>query len=112
MKMPNHFGVVEYELTEPGEAYKTVWLIKDFERPPQSATVDFFFKKLLTLNRDKNKWEYNGISKPVTYVLNADYNLNAKVREHYALPLSYDYCSSCVESYPHRIYYSNQSFQE
>lgn len=110
--MPNHFGVVEYELTEPGEAYKTVWLIKDFERPPQSATVDFFFKKLLTLNRDKNKWEYNGISKPVTYVLNADYNLNAKVREHYALPLSYDYCSSCVESYPHRIYYSNQSFQE
>lgn len=111
-QMPNQSPTVEYHLTEPGEAYKGVYLIKDFERPPQSSIVDFFFRKLLTFNRDKNKWEYNGISKPVTYVLNADYNLNAKVREHYALPLSYDYCSSCVESYPHRIYYSNQSFQE
>lgn len=111
-QMPNNSPTVEYHLTQPGEAYKGVYLAQDFERPPQSAIVDFFFRKLLTFNRDKNKWEYNGISKPVTYVLNADYNLNAKVREHYALPLSYDYCSSCVESYPHRIYYSNQSFQE
>lgn len=111
-QMPNQSPTVEYELTQPGEAYKGVHLTKDFERLPQSSIVDFFFRKLLTFDRDKNKWEYNGISKPVAYVLNADYNLNAKVREHYALPLSYDYCSSCVESYPHRIYYSNQSFQE
>lgn len=111
-QMPNYYTTVEYHLTEAGRAYSGVWLSQDFERLPQSSITDFFFRKLLTFDRDKNKWVYNGISKPITYVLNADYNLNAKVREHYALPLSYDYCSSCVESFPHRVYYSNQSFQE
>ena len=110
--MPDNSSDVESNLTDAGRAYSGVWLSKDFERIPRNYIMDYFFRKLLTLNKEKNKWEYNGISKPVTYVLNADYNLNAKVREHYALPLSYDYCSSCVESYPHRIYYSNQSFQE
>ena len=42
-----------------------------------------------------------------------EFNMNEnKEKIYYHLPLEYDCCSECNEKFPHRIHYSEQSFQE
>lgn len=55
---------------------------------------------------------YTGISTPQVYLVNPDHYVTTGIKRYYAIPLEYDCCSDCTESYPHRIHYSLQSFQE
>jgi hypothetical protein len=62
-------------------------------------------------DRNDNK-EYIGLALGELYKLNPDYLRINKEKIFYHLPLEYDCCSECQENFPHRIHYSEQSFQE
>ena len=80
-----------------------------------STTLDaHMFKKLTTLNTERKKSgrEYIGLALPEMYLLNGDYKRRNRQKLFNHLPLEYDCCSDCTETFPHRIHYSEQSFQE
>ena len=85
----------------------------DEEHSAEGDVAQFFFNKLLSPDSSKNsKYAYNGVSLPIVYVQNMDFNVTTKVKPYYPLSITYDGCSDCSEKFPHRIYYSEQSFQE
>ena len=89
------------------------WRYTDDEITAEGDVAQFFFNKLLVPDSTKNsKYTYNGISLPIVYVQNMDFNVTTKVKKYYPLALSYDGCTECIEFFPHRIHYSEQSFQE
>jgi hypothetical protein len=55
---------------------------------------------------------YLGFAKSEFYRVNKDYMRRNKEKIFYHLPIEYDCCSKCLEIFPHRIVYSEQSFQE
>ena len=55
---------------------------------------------------------YIGVAIPTIYMVNNDHNVIPNIKKYYQLPLQYDCCSECVENFPHRVHYSEQSFQE
>jgi len=55
---------------------------------------------------------YQGFAKAEIYELNPDYARRDKEKIFFHLGLEYDCCSDCLEDFPHRNYYSEQSFQE
>ena len=55
---------------------------------------------------------YQGFSKAELYEVNKDFTRRDKQKGYFALGLEYDCCSECNEEFPHRIHYSEQSFQE
>ena len=80
---------------------------------PKTEVDRFFYNKIFDLTLSSNKkYKYKGVSLPIVYMLNADFNLNRRLKKFYQIPLTYDFCSTCVEKFPHRIYYSQQAFQE
>ena len=46
------------------------------------------------------------------YEINPDFKRTNKQKSFFHLPIEYDCCSDCQEDFPHRIHYSEQSFQE
>lgn len=56
---------------------------------------------------DLKEWVF---ADPLFY--NKDYNLYIEEKEYFPLTASYDYCKKCREEFPHRIWYSDRSFQE
>lgn len=72
----------------------------------------FFLKKITTTSGSNGNMKYQGISTPIIYLINPDYNYHIGIKKHYAIPITYDCCSECGEKFPHRLYYSQQSFQE
>jgi hypothetical protein len=55
---------------------------------------------------------YQGFAIAEDYEINKDYNRFPKEKFFFHLGLEYDCCSDCIETFPHRIHYSEQSFQE
>ncbi len=55
---------------------------------------------------------YQGFATAEDYEINKDYNRFPKEKFFFHLGLEYDCCSDCVETFPHRVCYSEQSFQE
>lgn len=55
---------------------------------------------------------YQGYPKAEIYEVNLDYFRRNKQKTFTHLALEYDCCSKCLEEFPHRIHYSEQSFQE
>jgi hypothetical protein len=55
---------------------------------------------------------YLSISLPEIYQVNLDYYRRNKQKIFNHLPLEYDCCSDCRESFPHRTHWSEDSFQE
>lgn len=43
---------------------------------------------------------------------NKDYNINIYEREYFPISTRFDYCKKCLETFPHRIWYSEKSLQE
>lgn len=74
----------------------------------------YFYKKIIFLDpKRNNKPTYTGISSPVIYFVNPDYDNDINdLSPKFSMPLTYDGCSECKEKFPHRIHYSEQSFQE
>lgn len=82
-------------------------------RPPVSELEKHIDKKLLKFSatRDDGR-EYLGAPLGELYSYNPDYFVNNHIRPHFALSYGYDCCEGCNEKFPHRVLYSEQSFQE
>lgn len=76
----------------------------------ESYEENYFSRKILDWK--DNKWNYRGISEAVLYMLNNDHNVNKNIIKYYSLPQEYDCCSDCIEKFPHRWIWSEESFQE
>lgn len=73
----------------------------------------YFIRKITTPDSSKTSGLlYQGISTPQVYLVNPDHYTTTGIKKYYAIPLEYDCCSDCIEKFPHRVYYSQQSFQE
>lgn len=70
-------------------------------------------EKLLVFNPEReDSREYIGHPLGEWYELNPDYKRFNKQKVFFHLPIEYDCCSDCQEDFPHRVHYSEQSFQE
>lgn len=85
----------------------------NWQRYPKSSLERHITRKLLAFDqtRDDNKY-YIGAALGEYYKVNEDYLRLNKQKIFYHLPLEYDCCSDCKELFPHRVHYSEQSFQE
>ena len=89
------------------------WRFKENDLPISSKEDRYFYDKTIERTNERNiGYKYLGISRPQIYGLNTDYNVFRNFREYFAIPLEYDCCSKCRETFPHRYYWSEQSFQE
>ncbi|MGL6106295.1 MAG: hypothetical protein ACRC0V_11215, partial [Fusobacteriaceae bacterium] len=93
--------------------WSTDWTNSNQERPPQSELEKHLASKLLAVDdkRDENRY-YIGLALGEYYNINPDYNRTNKEKIFFHLPYEYDCCSKCKEDFPHRVHYSEQSFQE
>ena len=73
---------------------------------------DFTKEKIMYFNTDDSEWKRRSAPCPEPYHYNLDYSRMNKEKVYFPLPISYDCCSECLEKFPTRIYYSEQSFQE
>lgn len=79
----------------------------------ESPDEMYFIKKICVPdNSNASGFKYTGMSVPQIYLINPDHAVFTSIKKYYTIPLSYDCCSDCSEKYPHRIHYSQQSFQE
>ena len=62
-------------------------------------------------SRNDNR-RYLGAALGEYYEVNPDYHRLNKQKIYHHLPLEYDCCTDCMEDFPHRVHYSEQSFQE
>jgi hypothetical protein len=80
---------------------------------PTNALDFHMFNKLTYADAEKKSGRaYVGIALAEMYLLNPDYTRRNKQKIYNALGPEYDCCSDCVETFPHRWYWSEQSFQE
>ena len=96
--------------------------IFDYDSDPTSATgVDeantvhqtYLLEKLTVVDTDKGDGRlFKGIPNAELYEINEDYRRRNIEKIFFHLGLEYDCCSDCVEEFPHRVHYSEQSFQE
>lgn len=78
-----------------------------------SEYLSYFQNKLTVLDTEhKDGRLYIGFCKAEYYEANLDYLRRNEQKIFYHLPLEYDCCSKCLEKMPHRIIYSESSFQE
>lgn len=89
-----------------------MWVMS-YTRYPVSKLEQHLHKKLLVNNQDRYEgYEYLGLPTGEYYNVNPDYHRTDKEKPFYHLPLEYDCCTHCQEDFPHRVHYSEQSFQE
>jgi len=70
-------------------------------------------EKLLAFNPEReDSREYIGHPLGEWYEVNPDYSRINSQKTFFHLPIEYDCCSNCQEDFPHRVHYSEQSFQE
>jgi hypothetical protein len=93
--------------------YFDVFYITQQPRASVSSLDRHLTSKLLAFDpeREDNKL-YIGLALGEYYALNLDYQRENKEKIYFHLPLEYDCCSECTEDFPHRVAYSQQSFQE
>lgn len=95
------------------EEYFGIHSVGSREIPPTTALDIHMVKKLTYLdNERKGGRAYFGLAAAEVYQLNLDYTRRNKEKIFNHLPLEYDCCSDCNETFPHRVHYSEQSFQE
>lgn len=82
-------------------------------RYPVSSLERHGARKLLVFDekRDDNRY-YLGVPIGEYYNVNPDYYKKNSQKVFFHLPLEYDACLECTEEFPHRVHYSQQSFQE
>ena len=83
------------------------------QRYPISTLEKFAARKLLAFDeaRDDNRF-YLGAALGEYYSINPDYKRINKEKAFFHLPIEYACCAECTEVFPHRWYWSEQSFQE
>ena len=95
------------------EYHDVFWRSSNAQRYPVSSLEKHVCRKLLVFDekRDDSRY-YIGLPLGEYYSVNPDYLRKNRQKTYYHLPLEYDCCSTCKEDFPHRIHYSEQSFQE
>lgn len=79
----------------------------------ESNYEQYFLSKISKTNPSSTSGiSYTGISTPQVYLVNPDHYVTTGIKKYYTIPFEYDCCSECQECFPHRIHYSQQSFQE
>jgi hypothetical protein len=89
----------------------------DFMNPDEFVTMDkisqYILNKLTIVDTDHEDGRlYRGFALPEIYEINKDYLRRNKEKVYFSLSLEYDFKNINSESFPHRIHYSEQSFQE
>lgn len=98
---------------DPEKEFFKYYYDRDITRNPISK-LEFHISNKLTVfdsSRQDNK-SYLGAALGEYYEVNPDYTRYNKEKPYFHLPLEYDCCSDCMEDFPHRVHYSEQSFQE
>ena len=91
--------------------------IPDFLEGPGVANKEqieqYMIRKLTVTDSDnKDGKMYRGCTTAELYDVNLDFERRNKEKSFYHLPEEYDCCSKCQEDFPHRVHYSEQSYQE
>lgn len=108
-------GLVETGNNEPEKIWEFFgyYYQRCYSRYPISKLENHLAKKLLYFDSSRNdSRSYLGATLGEYYEINPDYCRLNKQKIYYHLPLEYDCCTECVEDFPHRVHYSEQSFQE
>jgi hypothetical protein len=96
----------------PGNTYLKSNPIND----PPINELTHFRDKIVYYNEEadekKEAWVHRGITLPEIYFYNKDFSVFNKLNVYFPLFESYDCCSNCLEEFPTRVSYSQQSFQE
>ena len=91
----------------------TVFSGGSFADSPQNALDSYILEKTTTIDSENSDGRlYRGYAGAELYLLNPDYERLNKQKVFFALGREYDCCSDCVEDFPQRTWYSEQSFQE
>jgi len=105
--------LVEIPDKEKYEKYEKHGEFEYLMRPPVSSLEYHMLKKLTKYDEAKNgNRSYLGIALGEYYKVNDDYHKMNYDKWYYHLPIEYDCCTDCRERFPHRVHYSEQSFQE
>lgn len=80
--------------------------------PTNSLDTHMLTKLTVLDNKRKAGRSYIGLALAEIYNINKDYTRRNRQKAFYPLGLNYDCCSDCVETFPHRWSWSEQSFQE
>jgi hypothetical protein len=107
---------VETEINLGLRQEHTIYQPGDFFKGGGKDLREYFRDKLVVFDEDaeaaKDQWVHRGLVVPEVYHYNPDYSVFNKDNVYTSLPESYDCCSECVEIFPTRVSYSEQSFQE
>ena len=80
---------------------------------PVNILDNYFLEKLTILDGENQSGRlYQGFANAEIYEVNPDYMRLNKEKIYTMIGLDYDCCSDCLEDFPQRIVYSQQSFQE
>ena len=74
--------------------------------------TEHYRDKIMFFNYDEERWVVKAAPCPEPYYYNIDFSRMTKEKIYFPLLRSYDCCSECLESFPTRVYYSEQSFSE
>lgn len=110
-----NIGIITDFMDSPGFFMVGNTPVTGKNRVPATTELDkHMYSKLTYLDTERKKESrgYFGIAQAELYDINPDYQRENKQKVYNALPLEYDCCSSCLEDFPHRIFYSLQSFEE
>lgn len=92
---------------------KKLHLSKKATTHPSADTSRHLRDKILVDDNSRNSGKkYIGHVKGELYKLNPDYDRMNKQKVFFHLGVEYDCCSECQEGFPHRVWYSEQAFQE
>ncbi len=109
-------GKIESGQNSPLDLYEffgIYYATSNQERYPISSLEEHLARKLMMFSGERNdNKEYIGTGLGELYKINPDYVRENKQKTYNHLPLEYNCCSDCTETFPHRIHYSEQSFQE
>ena len=90
-----------------------VYYVSDHQLNPFTKLDKHIMAKLAAFNSERNgNHSYVGHPLGEWYKINPDYNRINNNKLYYHLGIEYDCCSECQEDFPHRVHYSEQSFQE
>lgn len=101
------------DFIDPGQIERTGVFSLIRQDAPQLFQEYYLINKLTVTDSDTESGRlYRGYPTAEIYQLNPDFTRinNGKIFFH--VPLEFDCCSDCIEEFPNRISYSEQSFQE
>jgi hypothetical protein len=102
-----------YSGLEPIYEHFDVYKISDQLLAPTIILDRHLMAKLSVFSPDRgDSREYIGHPLGEYYNVNPDYERINKQKIYNHLGIEYDCCSDCQEEFPHRVHYSEQSFQE